>query len=115
MTTKKEKTTCSLYFHSTLLFLGHPICCSVHKATGDRFPCPSSDFGKVSGNVGRGSKLPGALEPAAGAGDGDGLVHDPFAQAEVLVDPFGHLLVVAGDFVGFEAAGRMLAALGEGY
>lgn len=41
------------------------------------------------------------LEPAAGGGDGDGLVHDPLADVEVRVDPFLDVFVV-GDLVGVE-------------
>lgn len=41
------------------------------------------------------------LEPAAGGGDGDGLVHDPLADVEVGVDPFLDVFVV-GDLVGVE-------------
>lgn len=43
--------------------------------------------------------LPSPLEPAAGAGQRHGLVHHPFTDAQVLVDPLVHLLVVAGDLV----------------
>jgi hypothetical protein len=41
------------------------------------------------------------LEPPARRGDGDGLVHDPFADVEVGVDPFLDVFVV-GDLVGVE-------------
>lgn len=44
-----------------------------------------------------------ALKEAARAGEGDGLVHDPFADAEVLVDPLVGLLVVAGELFRLEA------------
>lgn len=39
------------------------------------------------------------LEPSAGAGDGNRLIHNPLPDAEVLIDPFGYLLIVAGDLV----------------
>ena len=45
----------------------------------------------------------GSLEVAAGAGNRNGLVHNPFANAEVSVDPTGELLVLTGDSVGLEA------------
>ncbi len=47
--------------------------------------------------------LSGTLKEAARAGNGDGLVHHPLADAEVLVDPFRHFLVLAGDLVRLEA------------
>jgi hypothetical protein len=43
------------------------------------------------------------LEEAARTGDGHRLVHDPFADTEVLVDPLGSFLVVAGDSIGLES------------
>lgn len=42
------------------------------------------------------------LEPARGAQDGDGLVHDPFTDTEVVLDPLLDVLVV-GELVGVEA------------
>ncbi len=47
-----------------------------------------------------------ALKEAAGAGDGDRLIHHPLADAQVLVNPFRNFLVVAGDFVGLETGPR---------
>ncbi len=44
-----------------------------------------------------------ALKEAARAGNGNGLIHDPFAEAEILVDPFVGLLVLASDLVRLEA------------
>jgi hypothetical protein len=46
-----------------------------------------------------------ALKEAAGAGNGNGLVHHPLADAEVLVDPLGNFLVLAGNFVALETGG----------
>lgn len=55
--------------------------------------------------------LPRALKEAARAGNGHGLVHDPFAEAEVLVDPLVGLFVLARDFFRLEGqAGRSLHA-----
>jgi hypothetical protein len=45
----------------------------------------------------------GSLEVAAGTGNRNGLVHNPFANAEVSVDPTGKLLVLTGDSVGLKA------------
>lgn len=45
------------------------------------------------------SHLPCPLEPAAGAGQRHGLIHHPFTDTQVLVDPLVHLLVVAGNLV----------------
>lgn len=44
-----------------------------------------------------------ALKEAARAGNGNGLIHDPFAEAEILVDPLVGLLVLASDLVRLEA------------
>lgn len=57
--------------------------------------------------------LSGALEPLAGAGDSDRLVHDPLADAEIFVHPLADVLVVAGDGLGFEAARRWPRQLGR--
>lgn len=51
-------------------------------------------------------RLSGALEEAAGACDGDRLIHHPLADAEVLVNPFGNVFVVAGNFLGLETGPR---------
>lgn len=48
----------------------------------------------------------GALKVAAGSGDGNGLVHDPFADTEVLVDPSSEVLVFTGNFVPLETGSR---------
>ncbi len=53
-------------------------------------------------SVGARPCLSGPLEPSARPGNGDRLVHHPLADAEVLVDPFRHLLVVTSYLVGFE-------------
>lgn len=45
----------------------------------------------------------GSLEVAAGTGNRNGLVHNPFTNAEVSIDPTGELLVLTGDSVGLEA------------
>lgn len=45
----------------------------------------------------------GALKVAAGSGDGNGLVHDPFTNTEVLVDPSSEVLVFTGNFVPLES------------
>lgn len=45
---------------------------------------------------------PSPLEPAAGPGDGDRLIHHPLADAEILVDPLLHLLVLARDLLRLE-------------
>lgn len=42
------------------------------------------------------------LEEATAPGDGDRLVHDPFADAEVFVEPAADVLVVARDALGLE-------------
>lgn len=47
--------------------------------------------------------LSGPVEPAARTSNGDRLVHDPFADAEILVNPFSNFLVFASDLVSFEA------------
>ena len=48
-----------------------------------------------------------AVEPAAGAGDGGGLVHHPLADAEVPVNPLVDLAVlVVGYPLGIEANPR---------
>ena len=44
-----------------------------------------------------------ALEEAAGAGECNRRIHHPFTNTEVLVDPFGNLLVLASNFFGLEA------------
>lgn len=59
--------------------------------------------------------LPSPLEPAAGAGQRHGLVHDPFANAQVLVDPLVHVLVLARDLFALDSqAGRALHASKKG-
>jgi len=44
---------------------------------------------------GAGKASPFALEEATGASNSDGLVHYPLADAKILFDPFGDLLVLA--------------------
>lgn len=48
-----------------------------------------------------------ALKEAAGPGNGDGLIHHPLANAEILVDPLGDFFVFAGNLVALET-GRLL-------
>jgi hypothetical protein len=42
------------------------------------------------------------LEVSGASCDSHRLVHDPLADAEVVVDPFAHFFVLAGEAVGFE-------------
>lgn len=44
------------------------------------------------------------FEEAARSGNGNGLVHDPFADPEVFVEPAVEVLVFAGDLVRLETA-----------
>ncbi|KAM9878712.1 hypothetical protein VDGL01_07221 [Verticillium dahliae] len=50
--------------------------------------------------------LPRPLEPAAGPSNSDRLIHDPFTDTEVLVDPFRNVLVFASSSVGLETRPR---------
>jgi len=43
------------------------------------------------------------LEPAAGAGQRHGLVHDPFADTQVLLNPLVHFFVVTGNLLWFDS------------
>lgn len=70
-------------------------------AAVDELGCPAS------------GGLSGSLEEAAGACDGNTLVHDPFAHTQVLVHPLGDFLVVAGDPVRLEAISRISTAPNE--
>lgn len=50
-----------------------------------------------------------SLKEAARAGNGNRLIHDPFTDSQVLGDPAGNLLVLAGDLVRLESqTGRSL-------
>lgn len=49
-----------------------------------------------------------ALKEAAGAGNGDRLIHHPLADAEILVDPPGDFFVFAGNFVALETDFRFV-------
>lgn len=48
-------------------------------------------------------RLSCALKEAAGPSNGDGLVHDPFPDAEILVDPLIGFLVIPSELFRFEA------------
>jgi hypothetical protein len=60
-------------------------------------------------------RLPSALEPGAGPGDGHGLVHHPLTDSQVLLYPLGGLFIVARELGGLETrashAGLLLARL----
>lgn len=56
-----------------------------------------------------------ALKEAARAGNGHGLIHDPFTKTEVLVEPLVGLLVLAGDLVRLEAVDAVSLATGPGH
>lgn len=47
--------------------------------------------------------LSSSLKVAARPGDRNGLIHDPFADAKVSIDPAGKILVLASDSVCLEA------------
>jgi hypothetical protein len=47
-----------------------------------------------------------SLKEAARAGNGNRLIHDPFTDSQVLGDPAGNLLVLAGDLVRLETVSK---------
>lgn len=47
--------------------------------------------------------LSGSLKIAARPGDRNGLIHDPFANAKVSIDPSGKFLILASNSVCLEA------------
>lgn len=57
--------------------------------------------------------LPRPLEPAAGPSNSDRLIHDPFTDTEVLVDPFRNVLVFASSSVGLESQASGALHAGE--
>lgn len=53
-----------------------------------------------------GASLARTFEVTARAGDGHALVHHPLADAKVLVEPLGHIFVLASYSVGLETGPR---------